>query len=633
MPVPLRQAGVEATLPTPSITVEHQIDFRALTQKPPLTQLATLLKVVNKKFTIFVLSICCSFGAAFFESVSLGLLVPVLKGIMEKSYVFENNIRLFDSIPLAFTFPASLSKQSILGILVTVVFLASILKITCEYVGSLNIAYQVRQLVSSLQSLMFKRYLHFGKKFFDNVGVGKLYAVLTQFTSEVSHALPILNSLILASLMIITYVGILLVISWKLTLVTLIIFPLQYHALNWLVKKIKASSTAQAAYFSQLSQKISNVLGCFPLIKSYSMEREETDQFTSLSQTVAKVGFSIDKKNNLISPLQEIITLTSVIMLVLLASILIIDKGAGAGSEILVYFLVMRRAMQSFSAFSQVKANFAKVSGYLAEIFIFLDERDKAYVEAGNRKFSGLKEEITFNHLTFSYREDLPVLREVSFSVHREEMTAIVGPTGSGKTTIINLLQRLYDCPPASIYVDGVDIREFSLDSLRKHIAVVSQDPLVFRDTFKNNLMYGLTKKISNEEMTDVLRKTRLYDFVMSLPDKLETIVGDRGILLSGGEKQRLSIARAILKGADILFLDEATSALDSRTERLVQQAIDNAIKDRTTIVIAHRLSTIKRSHKIIVLENGTVAESGTLDELLRKNGRFNEYWQEQKFV
>ncbi len=223
------------------------------------------------------------------------------------------------------------------------------------------------------------------------------------------------------------------------------------------------------------------------------------------------------------------------------------------------------------------------------------------------------------------------MLRDVSFDVRKGKMTAIVGPTGSGKSTLINLLMRYYDCPPGSIFIDGKDIRSFDLDSYLSRVALVSQETLLLHESLRNNIAYGLTN-VSDEAVQQVVKQARLENFVAQLPNGLDTLIGDRGTRLSGGEKQRVSIARALIKGAEILILDEATSSLDSQTERLIQEAIDEAVQGRTSIVIAHRLSTIKHADSIVVLKDGALVEQGTLDELLALNGLFQRLWQEQKF-
>jgi ABC-type multidrug transport system fused ATPase/permease subunit len=268
----------------------------------------------------------------------------------------------------------------------------------------------------------------------------------------------------------------------------------------------------------------------------------------------------------------------------------------------------------------------------LEELKKVLNDKDKFFVHSGSREFKGLKEKIEFKNLNFSYDKKIPILKNINCIIEKGKMTAVIGYTGAGKTTIINLLLRFYEINPKSIFIDSTDIREFDIKSLREHIAVVTQEILLFNDTIKNNIIYGLKRKVNEKEMNKILKEARLHDFIISLPEGINAIIGDRGVKLSGGEKQRLAIARTLLKGSEILILDEATSSLDSKTEKLIQEAIDSAVKDRTSIVIAHRLSTIKNADKIIVIENGTVVEQGALKELIAKKGKFYEYWKEQKF-
>ena len=239
--------------------------------------------------------------------------------------------------------------------------------------------------------------------------------------------------------------------------------------------------------------------------------------------------------------------------------------------------------------------------------------------------------ELNLRKLSFSYDGNLKILDNVSIKIKSGQTTALVGPSGSGKTTLVHLLLRFYDCSPNSIYIDKTDISKFELESLRAKIALVSQDTQLFNDTLRNNICYGVDKDYDEKDLTRVLEQAKLTDFVESLPKKLETEVGDRGVQLSGGQKQRVSIARAILRAPEILILDEATSALDSSTEKLVQEAIDQLVVNKTVIVIAHRFSTLKNADQIITLDKGKVTEVGALSELLDKGGAFAKLWQDQE--
>jgi subfamily B ATP-binding cassette protein MsbA len=342
--------------------------------------------------------------------------------------------------------------------------------------------------------------------------------------------------------------------------------------------------------------------------------------------------FSIDKKHNLMDPVREMASMLSVLFVLSLAAFLVAHDKSVTIASALVFFYVLRRFYAHLSVLNSFFGHIASVSGPASAIRWVLNDKEKYFVPEGGIEFKGLVTDIEFKNLTFGYVNDRVVLKDLSFVIEKEKMTAIVGPTGAGKTTIISLILRFYDCPPASIFINGIDIRDYTFHSLMKSVAYVSQDMLLFNDTIKVNLTYGLNRKVSQEEMANIIHKAQLFDYIASLPDGMDTIIGDRGIVLSGGEKQRVSIARALLKGAEILVLDEATSSMDTKTEHMIQEAMEEAIKGKTVIAIAHRLSTIKNADKILVIEDGRLVEEGSLEGLLQKKCKFYESWNEQRF-
>jgi ABC-type multidrug transport system fused ATPase/permease subunit len=298
----------------------------------------------------------------------------------------------------------------------------------------------------------------------------------------------------------------------------------------------------------------------------------------------------------------------------------------------MIYFLILRRLASHINIFSQQWNMLMKFPPNIRKILWVFDDSDKPFIKNGDIQFEALKNEIAFKDIRFSYIPGIPIIKGVSFSVKKGQILAIVGPTGAGKTTVVNFLPRFYEYDSGAIEIDGINLREFEEKSLRKKIGIVTQDAMLMNDTIKNNITYGLEKNDCNDiSFEAAVHNAQLHDFIMSLPEKYDTIVGDRGIRLSGGEKQRVSIARAMLKNPDIISLDEATSSLDSHTEKLIQQAINNAVKGKTVFVIAHRLSTIKNADWIIVLEDGQIPEQGPLKELLEKKNRFYYYWELQK--
>lgn len=572
------------------------------------------------------------FAAAFFEGISLGLLIPTIKGIIEGNPGFVRETPILKTF--VFFLPQEFERRNspIFVLLIGLIFLAAVAKNVLQYLSALGVSYQVNRFANQLRKLIYERYLSYGKLFFDNHNAGHLHQILTGHTTMIAQQFQVLNSSLYSFFTLIAYLVIMFSISRPLTLLVIVLSPALQGSVNWLIRKIRKTSEVYAASSSGLARSISNVLTCIPLMKAYSHEAEEGKWFAQASDQVEKFQFSMDKKNMLISPIHEIILLSMVLLFVGLIAFFFVYEKSGEIAGYMVFFVILRRSMTTLGVFSQVRSSVAVVQGPAMEIMKIFEEGEKYSVSDGHKEFPGLKREIHFHHLSFSYPRGVEALRDVTFAIEKGKTTAIVGPSGAGKTTLINLVMRFYDNPPGTALIDGEDIRNFTLKSLRSKMALVSQETLLFNATFRENLVYGLDGKVTEEALEAAVRSARLHDLVAKLLQGYDTEIGDRGVKLSGGEKQRLSIARAILKKAEILILDEATSALDTRTEMLIQEAIDDAIRGRTAIVIAHRFSTIKHADKIVVLEEGRFVESGSLDELLEKKGRFFQYWEAQKF-
>ncbi|MFH1868411.1 MAG: ABC transporter ATP-binding protein [Candidatus Omnitrophota bacterium] len=570
--------------------------------------------------------------AAFFEGISVSLLIPTMKGIINMDFNFIREMPVVKKVIAYFPCLLKLGDSSIFIFLVAAVIVTLIIKNVLRYFTSLALCYRAEKFSESLRNTIFSRYLSFGKLFFDRSNKGYLCNIPTNFVNIIGDGLITVQGAVEAIFALVVYLAIMIAISWKFTMVMLIFYPTLHYSLQWVIGKINKTSGLYADATSKLSEKLFNVLSCIPLVKTYANEEREKREFSNISNTVAMWRYSIYKKQCFISPLTESVIHIGLMLCVTAVAFFTIKVRAGDIAGFLVYFYVMKRSASMFGPLNSFRASIAAISGYISRVLEMLDDENKFFVLGGEKKFEGLKKNIEYKNLHFSYMEGLEILKGVSFCIDKGKMTAIVGPTGSGKTSLINLILRFYDCPPSSLFIDGIDIREYSLSSLMPHIALVSQDTLLFNDTLRENIIYGLDKRPPDEEILEIMKETRLYDFVTSLPEGLNTLIGDKGVKLSGGERQRVSIARAIIKGAELLILDEATSSLDTNTEQLIQAAIDKAVKGRTAIVIAHRLSTIKNSDKIIALEKGRLVEQGSLNELLDAKGRFYQYWEEQKF-
>lgn len=595
-----------------------------------VAKLKGLLHKMGARPAHFIIPLFLGLLAAGFEAISVGLLIPLANGVIKMDFGFIGELPVFKALSVKFL--STSSNLSIFFLLVGIVFLTAVIKNVLEYFSSLSVAYQLRKFSDRMRRAIFQRYLSFGKLFFDRTSVGHHEYILTGCTNAIVMNIMGLHEIFSTAFKSMVYIVIMFAISWKLTIIIIIILPVMNFSLRWIIDKIKSSSVYYTQAHLALSRGIFNTLSCIPLVKIYNKEQLERQKFDKNSDLVARWEFSMDKKWRLTKPVMEIGLLIVILLLISFMVFTVMRGQAGKIGSFLVYFYILRRTAEGFRIPTKIKVILASITGPATELLKVFDDKDKFFVPEGNKVFADLKRGIEFNGLSFSYIRGLAVLEEVSFFIEKGKMTAIVGPTGVGKTTLINLILRFYDCPPSTIFIDGTDIREFTLKSLRDQMALVSQDVLLFNDTLRNNIAYGGERPVNEENLIDVAKKARLYNFIMKLPKAFDTEIGDRGVKLSGGEKQRVSIARALLKDPEILILDEATSSLDTSTERLIQEAIEEAVRGKTTIVIAHRLSTIRNADKIVVIENGRFVEEGSLTELLEKKGKFYQYWEEQKF-
>ncbi|MDD5041833.1 MAG: ABC transporter ATP-binding protein [Candidatus Peribacteraceae bacterium] len=590
-----------------------------------------LLRRIHIHPAYLLIPVTFSLLAAAFEGAGMGLLIPILNGFLNKSFSFATEIPILGTA-LSHLPDSFLANDR----LIFVVFLGGFigvytLKNTLRFLANASMGYFSERSLHHLRKALFTKYLSFGKLFFDTTNVGHHSTLLLQFSQNALYPLASLDGFVGALFSLLVYLVVLLGISWKLTLVALPLFALLHFAIKFMITRIKRLSRSIAAEGSALGKKSIEILSTIPLVKSYQTERQEQERYTRISDQKAQHDFRVRVLLNTILPLQEIITLL-VASAVMVGSFYVFGREQiASGPALLVYFYIIINASGKFGTVSGFRGVIANASGPMDAVLEIFDEEGKYFVRGGRTVCTGLKDTIAFRDLSFSYLAEREVLHGISFTVQRGKMTAIVGPTGGGKSTLISLLMRYYDCPPATLFVDGTDIRDFTLDSYLHRVALVSQETLLLHDTLRNNITYGLTD-VAEERLQQVLKRARLADFIAQLPQGLETLIGDRGVKLSGGEKQRVSIARALLKDAEILILDEATSSLDSKTESLIQEAIDDAVTGRTSIVIAHRLSTIRHADKIVVLEEGRIAEEGALDDLLQKKGAFFALWEQQKF-
>ncbi len=591
----------------------------------------SLLKMAKVKMPLLGLSALLYLGFSLFAMYAVCLLFPLSHGIIEGDFTLVRNLNGLRGV--VNLFPEFFNSSTrLFFLLIFWIYGITLIKNFCQYLGSLIAQTQARLATIQLRQMLIEKALSFGKKFYDTHSTAYVQQVLFKSSSLVEAQFALLQRFITQSLLLVVYVAVMLMISWKLTLIAALAFPLTHWMTRRIIERIRGFSKEQDNWAKKLNDFIANMLHGMPLIKGFAKERQEMNRFSTLSTGQINESVKVQRMMSLIAPVDDLGNMTGILCLAIGLVLLMQVEPLANPSQVFVLFYLTIRLIPGLNAFNNFKIGSAVVAASLRDIEYLLTQDASMVVQGGAVEFTGFKSGIEFKDLSFRYANDQPlVLDGLSFSIKKGEVVAIVGPSGSGKTTLVNLLMRFYDCPKGSILIDGRDIREYSLETLKNYLAFVGQDALLFNDTLRHNIIYGASTPISDADLNKWGEKLYLNDFVNRLPDRYETLVGEKGARLSGGERQRVAIARALIKDPDILIMDEATSALDSAMEAKINDVILGIRGEKTVIMIAHRLSTIKGADKIIYLDHGRIQEFGSLQELIKTQGRFYTQWMAQQ--
>lgn len=408
--------------------------------------------------------------------------------------------------------------------------------------------------------------------------------------------------------------------DWRLALLSLVVMPLAFMPLVQLGRRLRSSNESSLRRWKDISNIMQETISGFRVVKAFGMEAFERGRFERALERLQSVNLRMTRTTAFLPPLMESVGGLSVVVVLAYGSWAIGRNEMTPGS--FTSFLAALFALyQPIKRLSRVNAAVQAALAAGDRVFALLDTRQEIQETRDARPLPALTEQLEFRDVSFRYDAvSPPVLTNVSFAARRGEVIAIVGMSGSGKTSLLNLVPRFYDAASGAILIDGIDIRTATLESLRRQIGLVKQETVLFNDTVRANIAYGLTG-VEGERVEEAARAAFAHDFILDLPRRYDTVIGERGSRLSGGQKQRIAIARALLKDPPILILDEATSALDAESETLVQQALFNLMRGRTTLVVAHRLATVRRADRILVLDRGEIREQGTHDALLARGG------------
>jgi subfamily B ATP-binding cassette protein MsbA len=471
---------------------------------------------------------------------------------------------------------------------------------------------------------MYKHIVELPVSFYAKRKKGDIMARILGDINEMQNSFFIILELIVREpLTIVFSLIVMFTLSWQLSLFVLLFIPISGFLISNIGKRLKRQSLKAQEESGLLISTVEETLSGLKIVKSYNAEASFKQRFSNSADRILRLINKIGNKNNLAGPLSEFLGIITIAALLWYGGKLVLIEKVIEGTTFIGFMGLAYGILTPAKAIS--KASYKVKNGIAAadRVFEVLESEDSMSDEENAKFLSEFNKSIALKNIVFKYEKE-NVLNDFSISVKKGQTVALVGQSGSGKSTIANLLTRFYDVNEGSIEIDGVDIKKFTKKSLRSQIGLVTQDSILFNNSIKNNLLIG-NENATNDEIIEALKVANAWEFVTELPGGIDANIGDAGNSLSGGQKQRLSIARAVLKNAPIMILDEATSALDTESERLVQEALENMMKNRTSIVIAHRLSTIQNADQIIVMKQGEIVEQGKHQELLDKKGMYHK--------
>ncbi|WP_104734109.1 ABC transporter ATP-binding protein [Hanstruepera ponticola] len=580
---------------------------------------------------------------ALFSSLAFVSLIPMLDVLFGKTTIVKNEpvwtgkigdvkdyaLELLDYKVSGFL--ESGNAQMALVIVIAIVISTFLLKNLFGYFAMQHIMYLKNGVLTDLRKEMYEKIIQLPLSFYSKRQKGDVMARILGDINEMQNSFFIILELIVREpLTIIFSLALMFAISWELSLFVLCFIPLAGFMISRIGKSLKSNSLKAQQESGKLISIVEESLTGLKIVKSYNAEPIFKNKFKKSADSILRLSNKIGLKNNLAGPVSEVLGIATIAVLLWYGGKLVLVDKVIEGTTFIAFMGLAYAILTPAKAIS--KASYKVKNGMAAadRVFEILHEENQLPDVPNAKEINTFNDKIKVDNISFKYEEDL-VLKNFSLEVPKGKTVALVGQSGSGKSTIANLVTRFYDVNEGGISIDGTNIKNVTKESLRSLMGLVTQDSILFNDTIRNNILIGKPDATDNE-IIDALKIANAWEFVKNLKGQLDFNIGDSGTNISGGQKQRLSIARAVIKNPPIMILDEATSALDTESERLVQIALENMMKNRTSIVIAHRLSTIQNADEIVVMRKGEIVEQGTHTELLAKNGTYKKLVDMQSF-
>ena len=608
-----------------------------------MQKLFKILKYVKAYWGYASLNVFFNILAVIFSLASFAVFIPILNMLFGKQEIpvepTQLNLMDFESLKENFNYFAGKMILQF-GEMTTLFYIAMVIlgmyffKNLFRYFAMYFLAPIRNGVVKDLRNEMYKKILVLPISYYSEKKKGDIISRMTSDVLEVEWSImSSLESVFREPIAIIASIVVLFLMSPSLTIFVMVLLPISGFLIGQIGKSLKRTSDKSQQRMGIILSVIEETIGGLRIIKGFTAIDSTEKKFQAINQDYTNLMKRLYRKRDLASPLSEFLGVGVVVIILWYGGRLILsDTSALDAAAFLVYLGIFSQILNPAKAITAAFYNVQKGAASVERIEAVLDAPEVIMEKPNAIKKTGFEKEIEYKDLNFSYQNEVEVLKNINFKIKKGKTIALVGASGGGKSTLADLLPRFYDPQQGGIYIDGDNIKDLNIDSLRGLMGIVTQESILFNDTVFNNIALGIEDKVTLEQVEQAARIANAHEFIVQMEEEYQSIIGDRGQKLSGGQRQRLSIARAVLKNPPIMILDEATSALDTESERLVQQALENLMKNRTSLVIAHRLSTIQHADEILVVDKGEIAERGVHEELLQKGGIYKKLHDMQAF-